>query len=912
MIKIYYCPFFWNKDKTPSEEVLKRLNKEEPGKSIVYISPSGRKAAEVKSSFSGACKNWEFYSLDRFVNKVLTGADIGRYVDDKLKLILVTEILSSDKKHDTLFNRSPGTVNVLVELLTDLKNYGYGEDTAGLKTKLETLLVSSERVAERAGFAVDILERYREAVKKLGFKDDIDRLALAGEILLKQKPVYDILVLDGFFDVTTKQKEFFSAFIKSSPETVLLHYEEDIEDIKNIRSDFLDFARTLGKTGIIKIEREAKLRNLSAQKVTRALSMEAEVSGIARSILGLKKNGSGYNDILVTFPSMFAYLPYVERIFAKYKIPYSTSVDKPYLSLPQLIPVSLLLRCVLEDLPRRVVVDLLASPHLLAFNRVSRELVSPASRKAGITGGLEQWSELKERIQNEEPDYFEKNGRNIKLLQEDLEKVFLALSGINKPLSLLEFTGKLRKALTMLKYSIEEESINEGFYGLFTGMEKMLKVFDGKKNKPEANARLFLNILEKSYHKTENVDPEAVRVLGVLDTRGLSSNYLFFGGLSDGDFPLKPKQEMIIPDKARKELGLVHFLRRIELQRLHFYRLLQAPKTEVYLSYPVQKDDKLVIASNFLPEEGKVPAEIKTAVPVTSEELQLEEGKKEGLTGFYFESAEFKDKEKAGNFIRSVFSENMEISVTAIDRYLECPFIFYLERVLGLEILEEPKFEIESAKIGTILHNVMEGAFSPGKKDPARLKEKITRSVETELKKTPLHDFWKDHIRKRVETLLKNILKQEGILITKYPKVYSVEKKGRFKLGNTGAWVKGRIDRVDCNEKEFAVLDYKSGSGAKKYYEKTLKGRSVQLALYARMVAGENGGVLVPAGLCVYDLKIGKARLIPEEKVNGIYEESLVTAERAVRSILNGDFPKNDKTSSSCWYCPYEAVCKKS
>ncbi|MFH1074686.1 MAG: PD-(D/E)XK nuclease family protein [Candidatus Firestonebacteria bacterium] len=913
MIKIYTCPFSWHKKKTPSEEVLSGLKAENSGKSVLYISPSGRKAEEVKSYFDAECKTWGFYSLDRFVNKILTGAGAGRYFDDKLKLILVTEILSSEEKYTSLFNKSPGTVNVLVELLTDLRNYGFGSDTPGLKKKLKTLLDTYDKVSERAVFSADILKKYQETVKKLGFADDVDRLSSAGELLGKNKTGYDILVLDGFFDVTIRQKEFFSALIKNSPETVLLHYqEEDIEEIRGIKSDFLEFAKALGKTAVIKIKREKALRNLSAQKVNKALSMEAEVSGIARRILKLKKNKSEYRDILVTFPSMFAYIPYVERIFPKYKIPFSTSVDRPYLSLPQLRPVSLLVRCILEGLPRRLTVDLVSSPRLLAFKAISREFISPFSRKAGIIGGAGQWSELAERLKNEEPDYFEKNEKNITVLEQDLKKVFFALSVLNKPLTLLNFTKELRNTLALLQYSIEEKDIKEGFYELLSGMEKMLKVLKGKENLPEENARVFLNILAKSHYQEESANSDAVRVLGVLDTRGLYSDHLFFGGLSDGDFPLKPKQEMIIPDKARKELGLVHFLRRIELQRLHFYRLVQSPGTGLYLSYSVQKGDKLVSASNFLPEADKTPPEITGTMPAAEEELQLEEGRKEGLSGFFFESEEFADKAKAGKFIRSVFSENMELSVTAIDRYLDCPFIFYLEKILGMEILEEPKFEIESAKIGALLHQVMEGSFAPGKKDPGLLEEKITFSVETELKKTALHEFWKDHIRKRVDTLLNRILREERVLFKEYPYVYCVEKKGRFKLKNVEAAVKGRIDRVDCSDKEYAVIDYKSGSGAKTYFEKTVKGESIQLALYARMIAGE--GVRTPGVFCVYDLKEGKARIIKKDKVNELYESALFTAEKAVRSILNGDFPKkdtNNKGSGTCYFCSYASICKK-
>ncbi len=913
MLTIYFSPFGNKNGKTPSEDIISGIAK--PGKSILYISPSGRKAEATGKSFFAENEKRDFYSLDRFIEKVLKDKKSpvpAGYLDDKLKFIIVQEILSSNAKYAGLFNRSLGTIGVLTELISDFKYYGYGNDTAKLKSRLAETLGTYDRVYERAIFAVEIFEKYQEKIRELNFADDIDRLKTAAEALPGAKMHYDYLVLDGFFDVPEAQKSIFTGIIKICTHTLVIHYgAENIADLKDVKSDFLEHVQSLGKCAIKMRRSEEKLRLPGACLIHKADSVDEEVKEIACKILEIKQKDPvcKYPEIAVTFPSMFTYMPYIKRIFPKYGIPFSTSVEMPYFSLPGIIPVMLLLRCLLEDFPRRTVVDITSSLNFLAFSKEGRALISSASRKAGIVGGLLQWSELEERLSNEEPVYSETHTGSIQKLKKDLQLLFAAMEKLNKSMPLIEFVVLIRKTLKTLDYTIKNEALSQAFSRLLAGMETLLKVFNGHSNSPAENARLFINILSRAAFREEEESAEAVQVLGIMDTRGLYFRHLFFGGLADGDYPVRPKQELIIPDKIRKELGLVHFQRKIELQKLHFYRLLQAPEEEVYLSYPAQKNEKLVLMSNFLPETTAAKNR-SAAHPPTKEEEQQAAGRLLGVPAVSFNNIEFADKKKAAAYINALFSGRSEISVTAIDRYLDCPFMFYLEKILRLEILEEPKFEIESAHIGTILHNVMEGGFSPGKKNNAALKTRLEASIQKELAKTTLHIFWKEHIARRMEILLTGILKEELELFKVYPAVYCLEKKGRFNILDGKAVVKGRIDRVDCDDRRFMVLDYKSGSGARGYFDRTRKGESIQLPLYARMIAAERPDLKV-GGFCVYDLKEGRARVVKEDKVSELYENALLTAGNAVTSIFNGDFPKKaEKGGGSCWGCSYAALCK--
>ncbi|MCX5776705.1 MAG: PD-(D/E)XK nuclease family protein [Candidatus Firestonebacteria bacterium] len=906
MLTIYCCTFSAYSGRTATEEVLSKIA--ENGKKVLYISPSGRKVEEVKAKNSN--KDWGYFSLDRFVEKTLESVRVGRYIDDRFKLLLTLELLSQEVKYSTLFSNAPGTLAVITDLITDFKYYGYGKNTPDLKKKLREILFTNDKVSERAVFAAEIFEKYQQALKKHGFADDIDRMEQAGKIIGEKNTGYDTLVLDGFFDIPEGQKSFFTSLLNSSKQTIIIHYcDARIEEIKYIKSGFFDFVSSFNRSEIKKIEPAAKSRDVQCLRARKELSIEEEVSGIAEKILNLQNRGVANEDILVVFPSMFTYVPYIRRIFPKYKLPFSVSVDIAFCALPQVAPVVFLLKSIMDDYPRRTVVDIITSKSYRVFNKSARELISLASRKAGIVNGLNQWRDLEDRLKNEEPEFSEKYFAAVKLLRKDLELFFTAAEQLNRILTPKEFTSKFRKVLKVLGFTVKDALINKEFEKLLINIENDLEVLKGGKNKPEENIRLLLSVLQKAVFKEERKTDNSVRVLGVLDTRGLFCRHLFFGGLCDGEFPLRPKQEMILPDKTRKELKLIDFQRRIELQKLHFHRLLSAPEDEVYLSFPGQKDGKLVLPSNFLPEITGDEENTKTT-GLTEEERQVGAGKKEGKAVSFFNTISFADNRKTEKYIRSALTGKTEIGVTAIDRYLNCPFTFYIENILGLEILEEPRFEVESAKIGTILHEVMEEAFKPGKKDKESLEEKITGAVEARLKIAALHDYWKEHIRRRTAALLKRLVKEERIICAEYPEVYCVEKKGRLKLPGVNMNVKGRIDRVDCNSGEYLIIDYKSGSGARNYFEKTKKGESIQLALYAGMIAEENKN-LKPGGLCVYDLKEGKARMVKKEKLQELCDNSIDLTVKAVRAILNGDFPKKEKESGACYFCPYTAACRK-
>lgn len=474
-----------------------------------------------------------------------------------------------------------------------------------------------------------------------------------------------------------------------------------------------------------------------------------------------------------------------------------------------------------------------------------------------------------------------------------------------------EFAVYLREVLKKLKYEIKDAKVKEEFDGLIDLILKSATLLKKTKHEFALACQMFENLLSKTVLQPKPAKEDSVKVIGILDTRGIRSDYIFFGGLSDGDYPHKQKQEMIIPDRIRKMLNLMHFEKRIEVQRLHYFRLIEQSEKDTFLSYPAQDKDRLILPSNFLPEaEGSS----KTAhidvkdMQFSAEESQIKEGGKGKKELAGFGEIIFKDSVREKTVPYGILKEDGFINVTALDKYIDCPFIYYLEEVLRATPMEEPAYELDSATLGNIMHDVMKDTFKTGIKNLKNLKECIINSLENKLKDQNIGLFWKDFIRQRVNLIAGSVIKEEEKLFERFNEIVFVEKKEKIELVEGKLKVKGRIDRVDAGGKKFIIIDYKTGKSADDYIAKTNKIESLQLGLYAKMIEKEMPGFL-PKALCIYNLREGRMRFVKEDKVEFIKEESVKKAVEVVENIKNANFQKNK--NKRCWFCRYGGICDK-
>lgn len=205
------------------------------------------------------------------------------------------------------------------------------------------------------------------------------------------------------------------------------------------------------------------------------------------------------------------------------------------------------------------------------------------------------------------------------------------------------------------------------------------------------------------------------------------------------------------------------------------------------------------------------------------------------------------------------------LSPTRLERYAECPFVFFAEKVLGLSPLEEESPEMAPKDRGTILHALLErlyrdhlDLFRKAIIDPAA--EKKISAVMGELLDAVLaeHASLVGHAaaalaplsREAIRTMAWQVVALElaearGLPAPLLPATcewaFGTSTENALAIpveGDRPALIGGRIDRIDTDERRrrFLIVDYKTGAKVEAVKNDILSGRHLQLPLYAEAV----------------------------------------------------------------------------
>ena len=184
------------------------------------------------------------------------------------------------------------------------------------------------------------------------------------------------------------------------------------------------------------------------------------------------------------------------------------------------------------------------------------------------------------------------------------------------------------------------------------------------------------------------------------------------------------------------------------------------------------------------------------------------------------------------------------LAVTAFRDYLNCPFRFYLKRILRLESLADTKAEMDALDFGSLVHDALARlAADPemrGCTAAAPLRRHLHASVDRWADRRfgqhpPLHltlqlDVARDRLSAAAEAQAREA--SQGWEIVLFEEALT--------LSCGGMTVKGRVDRVDRHRDTGAirVLDYKTSDNAKPPHELHFGAMREGCRDYARIIAG--------------------------------------------------------------------------
>jgi len=458
------------------------------------------------------------------------------------------------------------------------------------------------------------------------------------------------------------------------------------------------------------------------------------------------------------------------------------------------------------------VIDLIAfaesGVQVRGTKRAQRVKALSALRDEYMVGSVDDLIRIKGVLQTAIDDAVSANEeRKVSRLEDDMKKVELALET-------MEFLQESR-----------ERFLRDGFH---SGMKGLLSSVDPDNESNAAEwleetakvaevlkrpAGYWLELLLAGLRPVTQRAPDGrvLDVQGWLELFYEPGPHLVICGMNDGMVPLRSKPDTWLPESTRSILGLIGEDQMTARDAYLLSSILKAREQEGRVDLLVGKSsntgDVLKPSRLLLSAKGKDLAEkvsilfqdIKPADAGVAKEIE----------------EEWKWQIRTADPLKS-------ISVTAFSSYLNCPFRFYLSRVLHMNQSEAERREWNARDFGSIVHAVLEGfgrhAEAREDEDPRRIElwvhDELDRWIGERYGENPAVAvrIQREVMRQRLSwfSRIQAVQRAEGW------RIQEVERDFEKDIG--GVKVRGQIDRIERNDKSglVRVLDYKTSGTAKR------------------------------------------------------------------------------------------------
>jgi len=563
-----------------------------------------------------------------------------------------------------------------------------------------------------------------------------------------------------------------------------------------------------------------------------------EVDKICRWIkdLVLCNPDTDLEKICLCFPNLEDYIPIIHRSFLSYGIPFSFSMKPGLLESLYSHTVLSLVDMVASNYERPAMLQFFRSPYIGTFGDIDPQnvvsidsgLLNDLANQYGIVDGKESWLEaltMEAQIltrlaggeegvseQESELDYPalspQRAKKRLDLLRDiegKLRILFDKLSQFEQPQTLEYLSRKIRNLVeefgfeqAVLDYweneiknpggpNIPSDIIAreylalDGVQNAFALLEESSHFFssDATFSIQELN-RLLEPVMDSITLNIPTKGSRGVQILGKLEPRGVSFDYIIFGGLNEGRFPRPLKPDPFLSEERRNKLHFVPKGEHVLSKDLFiFYSLLRQAGKKFICTYPGSADDKLLLPSLVIEELKQITTcEVIVLKPETdfftlkgihthlsrkirshvlnseSEKMipsiddveltllpddvtsQARAGVTLNLTRNLLHSvSEYEGFLKDEKNIACLKRYGAEaISVSQMEQYGRCPFEFFCSRILGIEELPEFEDEMSPLDRGKLVHRILYRFYSRMKEEgriPIDTDKKMAESFDT-------------------------------------------------------------------------------------------------------------------------------------------------------------------------------------
>ncbi len=935
----------------------------------LFIVPTKRKIRYLKRELVSLSPNktssgLQIETIGTLASTLLSEAGLeANLIKDEASIIILNQCF--EKKKLRYFSQYSagipfGTLERVKNVISEYKKHGITPQDV-----LNESVVLSGTEKLKAKDIAEVYKLYQQKISKLPAKEigDIykELNELSGkkfsESFYKKYKEIKLVILNGFDEFTKPEIEIINQtseikgldlhlifdYYKYNP-SLFLHldkcynnfvtkgFKEIKDDSKSIHTPFVKNIRSR-----LFLQPEKKITGFKNKITTiTAGSRQKEIELVAKEIKNLLIKQTEPSSICVAFNLIDKYSPVIRDKFEQYGIPFNLT-DRFSLATSQpIIAIINMLEILGNDFYYKNIFRAYES-FFIDKHEIDLSNLLRVSAELKIISGFQNWkSRLSDAIQKKSftkltANNYSHHHADYKKALIDIDMIYKRLKPFSNLLSFQEFYRNVKNLVFEMGYPLKiingrKENVEKDIKALTTmlnNLEELALLFKTEYGKEKKfPLKFFINQLKTfslfSRYNVKEVPGYGVLVTTLNEIRGLNFDYLFIGGLNDGDFPTRFFPEIFFSGSFIKEEE-----KNQTEQRYHFYQALCTWKKHLYLTRPLFDDKTELVASNFLTEFkdlflhsekdetdfenlifskeeqlriiGETSLEnFKSIEKILTNDVDLQEIKKAIKIDQQRVNDPFGDSSFTGKIKNELTEElkkkinalaDRQFSATQLETYAKCPYKYFAERVLNLSVIEEPSEELEALELGSLLHVILYEFYTSLKEGNLNLKGcsdqefnqakklmfTIAEKKYTEISYSSVYSFYdKEKLfgfnsKKELSLLYKFLLAERNnddgfipeyfeLAFGKINNILTQE----FKLEEIK--LRGKIDRIDINENQKAikVIDYKLG-GSKPSTSDLQTGLSLQLPLYLyaakKFINAQQNKDYQPYGAEIYSLK---------------------------------------------------------
>ena len=414
--------------------------------------------------------------------------------------------------------------------------------------------------------------------------------------------------------------------------------------------------------------------------------------------------------------------------------------------------------------------------------------------------------------------------------------------------------------------------------------------------------------------------PDAITLLGWLDTPWEDTPVTVLTNFNESYVPSSENSNLFLPNSIRSQLGMVDNRRRFA-RDAYATSLVWHSRKKVLFVVGRRDEEGLPLLPSRLLMTGK-PEETARRALALFQEGEVTSG---------WSTAAQANRPSTQQFVVPLPPEDAEpinsLRVTDFKVYMQCPYHFYLTRVLGLKRLADKQDELDGGQFGSLLHDVVEN-FGRSEKKNSRSSDEIEAYVID-----CLNRFSMARYGRRPMPTVQIQLEQARIRLRAFSQwqaehraagfeIFEVEREKtqyEFTVDGEPFLVKGQIDRIDINHDKriIGVYDYKTGDKGEKprelHQDNHGEWKDLQLPLYHHLLSNFDElpkDYEIQAGLILMAKDTSQVALFLADWDSNELSQADFKAFEIMRNVRKGEFWPMSSSKPPPFWDDFAPICQ--